>query len=375
MAQKKINLNPSFNPKNFWKWVRSNKAALENVFGKGLGDKKQTNAVIEQSVKLLHESLGVYLEYKADNENQFHFILTANESAEGFFFVEQAIDCAPKWKNWSFKAFCPPVGTKLEMKVMKYLATEEKLNFYANENPNFPDDINITILYDDYEEKGAEPIRLLIEKYLSFALGEYIYTTVIDRFTIIHTKDAKKELIPLNKLQSYLKWRQSEFIEKYETMWYGETSNYYHEIIANYEDGKKAMYAMLNTAAINWYDRASHPWLFIFQIQYDRTGVDGAEPTNEQKKEFTAIHEDLKSVCRTEEGFVSIGKQIMYNKENFLSLLFGCKDYRLAAQIGEMMKIKYGITLPIRYVVRKDKYWQHFAQFSKSNLEYYNDEE
>jgi len=56
--------------------------------------------------------------------------------------------------------------------------------------------------------------------FLDNYLGELDFLNNIDNLKVINKKEAEKELVSIGKLKDFLIWRQKEFIEKYEGVWY-----------------------------------------------------------------------------------------------------------------------------------------------------------
>ena len=65
--------------------------------------------------------------------------------------------------------------------------------------------------------------------FLDNFLGEIDFLNNIDNLTTVSKKEAKKELVPIEKLKDFLTWRQKEFIEKYEGVRYDTEKEIWRE--------------------------------------------------------------------------------------------------------------------------------------------------
>src|SRR5690606_13748240 len=116
-----------------------------------------------------------------------------------------------------FTALKPALAIKdvsIEMAGFKF--NGENLHFYANDHFDYPDEIDITIVHDDCNEENKSTITNGVYIFLDNYLGEFDFAVNIDNLKVVCRDEAEKELIAIDKLKDYLKWRQKEFIEKYE---------------------------------------------------------------------------------------------------------------------------------------------------------------
>lgn len=100
------------------------------------------------------------------NDNTAELIITPDGNVKNVVFVEELIESAPKLANWRFTALKPALDIKdvgIDMAGFKF--NEEKLSFYANENPGFPDEIDIIIVHLDLNNENRSEI---IKGHISF---------------------------------------------------------------------------------------------------------------------------------------------------------------------------------------------------------------
>ena len=143
---------------------------------------------------------------------------------------------------------------------------KENIAFYSNINSQYPDKIEITIVYSDFDENLKEEIIDGIDIFMNRYLGDLI--SVIDNMTIIGKKQSEKELIPIEKLKDYLVRREKEFMEKYEGTRYNIQNDSYNSLEAALANGKPLL-AIINSSLLEWNSKASHPWIMTIEIKYD----------------------------------------------------------------------------------------------------------
>ncbi|MEX0635668.1 MAG: DUF695 domain-containing protein, partial [Ferruginibacter sp.] len=93
---------------------------------------------------------------------------------ENIVFVEDLVADAPKLKGWRFTALKPSSDIKdLAINMNGYLFNEDKLHFYSNDILAYPDEIDITIVYDDYNKNDDAKIINGVHMFLDNYLGEF----------------------------------------------------------------------------------------------------------------------------------------------------------------------------------------------------------
>ena len=151
------------------------------------------------------------------NEGTVELIFTAEGEIKNIVFVEEIVQAAPYIKGWLFTALNPELNIEnVSINMNGYIFGRENLWFYANEEPDYPDEVDLTIIHDDYYDSNKSTIIHGTYIFLDNFLGELNSVTTIDKLIIIGKENATKELIPIEKLKSYLVWREKEFVEKYE---------------------------------------------------------------------------------------------------------------------------------------------------------------
>jgi hypothetical protein len=193
--------------------------------------------------------------------------------------------------------------------------------------------------------------------FLDNYLGELNFLSSIDNVNVIAREDATKELIPIEKLKSFLDWRQKEFTEKYEAIRHHTENDNYSVLEASLEDGEKLV-AVVNDDLLHWDSKASHPWIATLEIKYkgNNTGMPDLATTTM----LDEIEMKLMSELRDEEGYLNIGRQ---TAQNTREIYFACKDFRKPSKLFFDTQETYSNPFEITYSLYKDKYWRSFDRF------------
>ena len=234
----------------------------------------------------------------------------------------------------------------------------DNLNFYSIVNTFFPDEIDITVTYNDFKKGDESTIINGIQIFLDNYLGELNFVTTIDNLIVIDAKDAQQELVPIEKLSSFLIWRQKEFIEKYEGLRHNTDNDRYSGLTAERRDGK-SLVAVVNTDLLNWNSKASHPWIMIVEIKFDGESNNGM-PDEEDRKLLDEIEEKIIEELKDFEGYLNIGRETV---DSSREIYFACKEFRKPSKILRQIQDTYENVFDVEYDIYKDKYWQSFKRF------------
>lgn len=337
---------------DFWSWFQNNEKDFFNVL-KNQGNIER-DFFNELSSKLNQLRDGYwYLAGMFDN-NTAELVLTADGVYKNIVFVEELVRSAPKIDNWKFTALKPAQNINdihISMGDLKF--SKENLSFYSNDT-GYPDDIDITIVHADYNDDFKNEITNGVYIFMDNYLGELNSVTTIDSMQIIKKDEAKKELIPIEKLKDYLIWRQKEFVEKYDGTRYNTENDRYSSLKATLNNGM-LLFAVVNTTVLNWDSKASHPWILNVEIKYkgNKDGIPNIE-THELMNKF---EDELMLELKDSDGYLNIGRQTV---DSSRVIYFACKDFRLPSKVLTKFKFDYKNKLNVDYDIYKDKYWKSF---------------
>ena len=312
------------------------------------------------SPKLDELKEGFWYQVGMEDDNTAELILTADGVIKNIVFVEELVAAAPKIKNWKFTALKPPMdikGVAIEMGGYKFAC--DNMHFCINEHTDYPDEIDISIVHDSCIEDNKSEVGRGIYIFLDNYLGELDFALTIDNLKIETRSSNDRELIPIGKLRDYLKWRQSEFIEKYEGIRHDTESDEHSIMKAFHEDGSPLI-AVINTHLLKWDSKASHPWILAIEIPY-KDGTNNGMPDNSTYSQLDEIDEEINTELKDIDGYLYIGRQ---TTKNVRAIYFACIDFRKSSLVSYKIQKKYEHKFAISYNIYKDKYWQSFDRFN-----------
>ncbi len=294
------------------------------------------------------------------DDKTVELILTTDGNLKNLVFVEELINAAPEIDNWKFTALKPALTIKdVNIDMSGYEFNNQNLSFYPNELAEYPDEIDITIVHKDLTEENKSQITNGIYIFLDNYLGELDFATTIDHLQIVGNEEVKKETISIDKLKDFLKWRQKEFIEKYEGVRHNTENDSYSSLEAELESGN-VLLAIINTDLLNWDSKASHPWICVCTIKYDGSNNNGM-PNSEDYEAMNIIEEEIMLELKDFDGYLNFGRQTAKSERE---IYFACKDFRLPAKVFLKLQKNYANRYEIEFDIYKDKYWQSLERFN-----------
>lgn len=344
---------------DFWKWFSDNERLFYKVI-KEHGDLEK-KIFRKLSPKLNELQEGFWYEVGMCDDNTAELVITADGIIKNIVFVEEIVNAAPKINGWKFTALKPALDIKeVYIEMAGYKFTRENLHFYINEQANYPDEIDISVVHDDCVEENKSPIASGVYIFLDTFLGELDFAMVIDNLKIAMRSEIDNELIPIEKLSAYLKWRQSEFIEKYVDSRH-DTENDGHSILrAFHEDDGSPLIAVINTDLLNWNSKPSHPWILQIELPY-KEGIGNGMPDDNTVSILDQIENDVTLELKDFEGYLYIGRE---TTKNVRKIYFACIDFRKPSKVMHKIQKKFENQFTMSYDIYKDKYWQSFNRFN-----------
>ncbi|MBJ6118107.1 DUF695 domain-containing protein [Pontibacter sp. BT310] len=341
----------------FWAWFQKNERAFYQVV-KNEGNLER-DFFDKLSPKLADLKDGFFFLTGMYDDNTAELVLTADGTVRNFVFVEELVDAAPQIGNWRITAHKPAMPSEdFGINMQGYTFSAETLHFYPNLNPNYPDEIDITIVYDDFNEENKAAITNGVYIFLDNYLGELESATIIDNIVIAAKVEVQEELIPIAKLQAYLGWRQKEFVEKYEGVRH-DTENDNHSMLEAELESGNTLLAVINTDLLEWDGKASHPWIMTVEIPYDGESNNGM-PDDEIYKLLNEVEDEILAKLKDVDGYLNIGRQ---TADSMREIYFACKDFRKPSKVMHNIQMKYADQIEISFDLYKDKYWMSFNRF------------
>jgi hypothetical protein len=344
---------------DFWLWFQANERSFFAAV-KAQRDVEK-NFFNKLSPKLAELKSGYFFLTGMFDDNTAELILTADGIISNIVFVEELVAAAPLIPGWKFTALKPPLDIEnVRIEMAGYTFDSESLSFYSNELSDYPDEIDITIVHNNYSESDKSPITNGAYIFLDNFIGELNAVTTIDSVKIVGKDQAQKELIPIEKLKAFLLWRQKEFIEKYDGA-LQDTSGEFSVLEAKLESGKKLI-AVINTELLSWTKKASHPWIATLEIPYEGQSNNGM-PDESTRQLLDEMEDKILQQLKDTDGHLYIGRQTC---DNTREIYLACKDFRKPSKVLHQITKDYS-GIDIKYDVYKDKYWRSFNRFSRTS--------
>ncbi len=343
---------------DFWDWFQTRQQAFYSIV-KAKGD-IQNLFFNELGPKLDELRPGFFFLTGMLNADTVELIITVDGIIKNIAFAEELVAAAPQIKGWKFTALKPASDIKnTAINMAGYKFDGGNLCFYSNNVAAYPDYIDITIVYDGYKEADRQKIMQGVYIFLDNFLGELEFVTTIDNINIIGRGDETAELVPIEKLPSFINWREKEFVEKYHGTRRDTASDNYSILEATLKNGRPLI-AVINTDLLKWDAKASHPWILNVQIKYDGENSNGMPDQNTSSLSLE-IEDSLVAELKDVDGFLNVGRE---TAEGCRDIYFACKDFRKAAKISEQLKLSYSDRIALDYEIYKDKYWRSLDRFT-----------
>lgn len=342
---------------DFWSWFQANEQTFYKVIKSGKNTEKDFFNKLSPKLEELKD--GFYYLSGMYDDNTVELVLTADGAVKNIVFVEELVKSAPTIPNWKFTALKPALEIEdVNIEMDGYRFDTQNLSFYSIDHSNYPDEVDLVIVYNDYNEGEKSIITNGVYVFLDNYLGELNSVTTIDNLAIIPREEAEKELIPINKLKDYLIWREKEFVEKYEGLRYNAENDSYSSLEAKLKSGKP-LFAIINTTLLEWDSKASYPWILKVEINYDGSNTNGM-PSKDTYDLLNQFEDRIMLDLKDFEGYLNVGRE---TADNLRSIYFVCKDFRKPSKVLHALKRKYLTKLDLNYDIYKDKYWQSFEKF------------
>lgn len=348
-----------FTNQDFWDWFTKN----EKRFFKIINDHDNIEEAFFNQLAPQLDQLreGIFFLTGMFNDNVSELVLTPEGKIKNIDFVEQLINDAPKLARWKFTALKPALDIKnVGIRMSGFHFTGDNMFFYSNDHPDYPDEIDLTIVHEDYNEENKKTIITGSYIFLDNFLGELEFAVNIDNLDFRAKEKSEKELIPIEKLKNYLRWRQKEFIEKYEGIKH-RTDDDLRTIFEAESENENKLIAVINTDILNWEMKASHPWMMKIQISYHDNDLSGM-PSKSTAEEMDKFEDDLMLLLKDSDGYINVGRETGNNER---IIYFACKEFRNASRVlDKKIKITKQEML-IDFNIYKDKYWRTFNRYRK----------
>ncbi|MRX41121.1 DUF695 domain-containing protein [Flavobacterium sp. LC2016-23] len=342
---------------DFWNWFLKNEKEFFNVVQRGENIPKGFFDKLGPKLAEIHPE--IYFLAGMIDDQIAELVLTPDGVIKNIYIIEELVNAAPRIEGWKFTALKPAKNFGIKFENIELNA--DNLKFYPTINKDYPDEIDLTIVYDHFTEDKKQLITKGVYIFLDNYLGELQSVTLIDNMKVSGNEGISEELIPIEKLKDYLIWREKEFVEKYEGIRHNTEDDNYSGFEGNTKE-EGVLLAVVNTSLLAWDKKASHPWVVIITIPFDGSNTNGM-PDEETYKILDEIEDEISADLKDLEGYLNIGRETANGKRE---IFFACKEFRKPPKVLDAIIKKYSQTFEISYDIYKDKYWQSFRHYEQN---------
>ncbi|WP_292010369.1 DUF695 domain-containing protein [Chryseobacterium sp.] len=344
---------------DFWEWFLKHEQEFYKVIREGKQIEEKFFDIISPQLKKINA--GYYFLAGMSDENIAELIITVDGDIRNIVFAEEIVEVAPHLPHWKFTALKSEMNIEnINIRMGSYDFTKDNIFFYSNDIENYPDEIDLTFLYDGLTEENKKVTTNGTYIFLDNYLGELNFATQIDSLKIIGKSEAEKELVPIYKLKDFLQWREREFIEKYKGVKNTEEEDSFSILNATLASGLPLI-AVVNTSLLKWDQKASYPWISVVKIRYNGEKNNGL-PEKGDYDSLDKIEEKMVDQLNLEEGNLYIGRE---SADNMREVFFASKGFRHSPKVFNTI-IKDHPEYKISFDLYKDKYWQSFERYNVS---------
>jgi hypothetical protein len=343
---------------SFWNWFTLNHHRLFLAVKKEKNLDKDFFNLLLPNLQALNEQF--YCQAGMVDPDTAELIITVEGQIKSFVFAEELVAAAPALPHWKFTALAPPTGHSISIVMDGYSFNQEKISFTCEDDPLRPDEINLTLHYSDYSENHKALIYQGTMIYLENALGELSAATLIDNIDIAPLTEEVVQPIPIEKLTSFLTWKEKEFVEKYKEIGY-ETGEENYSVFESQDTKGLPLIAIIKRDLLSWDAKASHPWMLTVHIAYPN-GVNGM-PDRGTGEWMDQFEDQFTYSLSGKQACLYLGRRT-YN--NSRVIYFACADYRHTSKYTAALIKEIQSPYTITYDIFKDKYWRIMDPYAVS---------
>ncbi|MDR1934061.1 MAG: DUF695 domain-containing protein [Candidatus Accumulibacter sp.] len=354
----------------FWVWfLRHEKEFFAVLSQKSNSDEVNEKFFEKMSVKL-EEIKGncYYFLAGMKDEHTAELILSAEGNIKNFVFVEELVAVAPAIEGWKFVALKPALGIEhmsmeqFHIKMNGHVFDKNNQSFYEDNDPEYPDEINIAIVHDDLKKKNTSEIAKGVHIFLDCCLGEFEFATTIDKLRVVGKPKTGETVRPILELGEFLARRKNESscngADGAEETIPDEEAQEFSLLEGRLDNGNPVL-AAIDTSLLGLKNRALYPWIANLHVQFDAPDNNGM-PGKESSDTMSRIEDDLLKIVQNDRSILYIGRETGNGEKQ---MYFACKDFRKISKACYRIQDEYSDILAIEYDIYKDKYWQSFREF------------
>ena len=344
----------------FWTWFENNQRGFFITLEQRDSQSIENRFMQKIMPKLQALNGHFYCEAGMYNDTTAELVITAEGDIKSFVWVEELVAAAPLLENWKFTALKPAFrGGTIDMN--GYTFGEHNISFFYEEEQEYPDEISLILVHQDFSEDDRKMITHGTILFLDCLLGELNSVTQIDNVKVKGAGPAGQQPVPMDKLSDFLTWKEKEFVEKYQGTRYQTENDAYSSLEGSDKDGLPVI-AILNKDLLRWDAKPSHPWMAVIQMDYEKKkgGGKNGMPGSEYLKLMREMEDELTQQLPDAEGYLDLGRETYHGKR---TIYLACKEFRTASKkIAEWID-RHQQEMTCTYDIYKDKYWRTMNKF------------
>lgn len=342
---------------HFWNWFAAHSDTFYELLQNQEDIEEKFLNPLGEAVRPISEH--IYFLVGMNNEGIGEVIFTSDGVVKAMPLIEDLVGQAPSVPRWSFIAHKQAFDVGCYgIKMGEYTFDGEKMQFFADEQPAYPDLISLKLVHEDYKAEDKKMLENGCMIFLDNFLGELAFTNQVDEIELVASADGK-ELIPITKLKDYLLWREKEFIEKYKGLRKDTEQDTYSGIEGTLNNGM-GLVGIVNNTLMEWDAKASHPWLMRIDIGY-KSDNEGGMPNQQDYQLMNELEDGVIERLRDQDGYLNVARQ---TADGLREIFFACKDFHLPVHVMEDVLQRYReSSLQVDYVLYRDKYWKSLEMF------------
>ena len=344
----------------FWQWFQQHQQHFHHIVNQGSKTEIERDFFDRLTPELEKVHSGIFFLTGMLTPQTAELILTPDGIIPNIVFVEELIAAAPEIAGWKFTALKPESDIhQVGINMHDYEFSQETLSFYFNQQAEYPDEIDLVVVHDEYNAAENDAFLQAVYIFLDNYLGEYDAVTKLDNVSVQSKQDAEKELLPIHLLKNILILKSSEISRLDKITRSNTDADEFVSLEGETNEGLPLL-ATLNRTLLTWDQKASHPWMMLIEISYDGHHSNGM-PASTDYELLNLIEDELLQELKDVDGYLNIGRE---TGNHLRTIYFACKEFRKPSKVIDQVIEKYKGNFEIEVSLFKDKYWRALSKFT-----------
>ena len=340
--------------KSFWNWFVTHERRFVQMLNIDYKSDNEFKSIFMSRLMEVWKECAFYVIRHEDGVYEITFNIS--NQLRRVVTVEKLVASAPALKNWIFSAFTKPVA-EAEYKFMlgDLSFDSSEVFFFSTQHANRPDMVDITVTYKNCDEAYHEQAQGACMRFVQHIVGELEMLTQLDRLQIRPAAANDPELIPLAKLPAFLRWRETEFVEKYKGIVYDKKAapeDKYLMFESQQTSVGLVSIVTVDRCAICWNETASYPWILTVTLAFENAA--NGQPDEATEAAINVFQQDLKKIADANKEYVFLLHDCY---DNVVTTYFACNEFRNISWIIEDFLREYDEQFKLGYAINMDKYW------------------